>query len=344
MGFYIKKMVVMQDKPLKTVGKVGPCRVIQHSASHLDEARVALAENFYPHHLEALATDSGLNMSLKTVQLGGVTLGRLAYGAEVSLDFGELSNAYHISIPLSGRVEAVVGRQVSVSMPGLASVYLPVGPTKISRWSADCAQYGVKIDREYLEAELTTLVGHPVRTPVKFDPLVDLTRGPAESWLSLILTLAADLDREAGVLYDPLMSSSLAQAVTTGFLLASGHDHQESLQELRRPVRPRIVKRAVDAIHASPEKPFTVNDLAEVAGASVRSLQDGFQQHLGVPPMTYLRSVRLERVHEELSRNDADKLTVADVAHRWGFGHLGRFAAEYRRRYGETPSRTLNGG
>lgn len=330
--------------PLKTVGGVRPCRVIQHRASHLDEARVALAQNFYPHRLQALAAGSGLNMSLKTVQLGGVTLGRLAYGAEVSLDFGELSNAYHISIPLSGHVEAVAGRQVSVSMPGLASVYLPEGPTKISRWSADCAQYGLKIDREYLEAELTTLVGHPVRSPVRFDALVDLTRGPAASWLTLIHTLAADLDREEGMLYDPLMSSSLAQVVTTGFLLAAGHDHQESLQESGRPVRPRTVKRAVDAIHASPEKPFTVNDLAELAGASVRSLQDGFQQHLGVPPMAYLRNVRLERIHEELSRSDADKLKVADVAHRWGFGHLGRFAAEYRRRYGETPSRTLNGG
>jgi AraC-like DNA-binding protein len=32
---------------------------------------------------------------------------------------------------------------------------------------------------------------------------------------------------------------------------------------------------------------------------------------------------------------------VADVAFRWGFGHLGRFAEKYRERYGELPSETL---
>jgi AraC-like DNA-binding protein len=34
-------------------------------------------------------------------------------------------------------------------------------------------------------------------------------------------------------------------------------------------------------------------------------------------------------------------VTVADVAFRWGFNHLGRFAAFYRTRYGVPPSRTL---
>lgn len=39
----------------------------------------------------------------------------------------------------------------------------------------------------------------------------------------------------------------------------------------------------------------------------------------------------------------ADGLTVADVAMRWGLMHTGRFAAAYRRTYGESPSETLRG-
>jgi AraC-like DNA-binding protein len=34
-------------------------------------------------------------------------------------------------------------------------------------------------------------------------------------------------------------------------------------------------------------------------------------------------------------------MTVAAVAHRWGFAHLGRFASAYRCRFGEPPSDTL---
>jgi AraC-like DNA-binding protein len=34
-------------------------------------------------------------------------------------------------------------------------------------------------------------------------------------------------------------------------------------------------------------------------------------------------------------------VTVAAVAHRWGFAHLGRFAYAYRARFGVSPSETL---
>ena len=56
--------------------------------------------------------------------------------------------------------------------------------------------------------------------------------------------------------------------------------------------------------------------------------------------MAYLRSVRLDSVRGELQA-PGPGTTVAAVAHRWGFAHLGRFTAYYRRRYGESPSQTL---
>jgi AraC-like DNA-binding protein len=59
--------------------------------------------------------------------------------------------------------------------------------------------------------------------------------------------------------------------------------------------------------------------------------------------MEFLRDVRLERVHQELADAGAD-ITVTAVALRWGFGHLGRFAVAYRRKYGRSPSDTLRSG
>ncbi|MEU6140135.1 helix-turn-helix domain-containing protein [Streptomyces sp. NPDC047081] len=32
---------------------------------------------------------------------------------------------------------------------------------------------------------------------------------------------------------------------------------------------------------------------------------------------------------------------MAQIAYQWGFGSLGRFARDYRRRYGQLPSTTL---
>lgn len=57
--------------------------------------------------------------------------------------------------------------------------------------------------------------------------------------------------------------------------------------------------------------------------------------------MAYVRAVRLARVHDELRTSEPGLTTVTTIAQRWGFFHLGRFAAAYRARYHTTPSDTL---
>jgi AraC-like DNA-binding protein len=70
-------------------------------------------------------------------------------------------------------------------------------------------------------------------------------------------------------------------------------------------------------------------------------LQQGFQRALGMSPTQYLRQVRLREAHRELAAADPAGTTVAELAARWGFAHQGRFAAQYRRRYGVSPADTL---
>ncbi|MBO0983539.1 helix-turn-helix domain-containing protein [Rathayibacter sp. SD072] len=41
-------------------------------------------------------------------------------------------------------------------------------------------------------------------------------------------------------------------------------------------------------------------------------------------------------------RGPPGTVTVADIAHRWGFAHLGRFSASYAQRFGENPKSTLD--
>ncbi|MEV4641431.1 helix-turn-helix transcriptional regulator [Actinoplanes sp. NPDC049548] len=102
------------------------------------------------------------------------------------------------------------------------------------------------------------------------------------------------------------------------------------------------MRRAIEAVHAHPEHPFTAADLALAAGVSVRTLQAGFRRYVGCSPMAYLRQVRLSRAHDDLCAADPSRTTVGEIAYRWGFFHLGRFAAAYRSRYHSTPSETLH--
>jgi transcriptional regulator GlxA family with amidase domain len=97
----------------------------------------------------------------------------------------------------------------------------------------------------------------------------------------------------------------------------------------------------MDEVMACAAEPITVSRLADVACVSVRSLQEGFRRHLGMSPTRYLREVRLARAHEDLRLADPDQATVTQIARRWGFSNIGRFAQMYAQRYGKPPSETL---
>lgn len=81
--------------------------------------------------------------------------------------------------------------------------------------------------------------------------------------------------------------------------------------------------------------PVALADLAQAAGASVRSLNILCHRHHGVAPMELLRNLRLDAAHAQfVARPEA---SVAEVALAFGFGHPGRFAAYYKQRFGRLP-------
>lgn len=84
-----------------------------------------------------------------------------------------------------------------------------------------------------------------------------------------------------------------------------------------------------------------VSELARRLGVSVRSLHYVFRQRMGTSPRSYAQSLRLSRARADLRVARPGEVTVAEVAVKWGFWHLGRFAATYRSTFGELPSESL---
>jgi AraC-like DNA-binding protein/tetratricopeptide (TPR) repeat protein len=103
---------------------------------------------------------------------------------------------------------------------------------------------------------------------------------------------------------------------------------------------PRSVRRAVEAMYANVGRAWTVAELAAVAGVSSRTLQRQFLAFLRKTPGATLRDISFEHARRELLQGAAGA-KIMDIALRSGFLHGGRFSAEYRSRYGETPSQTL---
>ena len=108
------------------------------------------------------------------------------------------------------------------------------------------------------------------------------------------------------------------------------------------PVQGRV-RLTRDAIAWARDRGFdvSVNALCKRTGRSRRALEQAFHQVVGVSPARYFRQARLGRAYMELAHARPEQTTVAQVAMRWGFAELGRFAGAYRQWFGELPSHTL---
>ena len=111
----------------------------------------------------------------------------------------------------------------------------------------------------------------------------------------------------------------------------------------RRPRRSRqqnLVESAIRLARDRAHEILTVKDLCGESGASERTLRRGFAERFGISPKTYLQAQRLIGARREL-RVSGQGETITDIANRWGFWHMGQFAADYRRQFGELPSDTV---
>jgi AraC-like DNA-binding protein len=156
------------------------------------------------------------------------------------------------------------------------------------------------------------------------------------SWLSYVLT---KLSATPGATLEPSLSRQLVDDCL--FVLDCSSRSLDSLRQRRLAEDRRIVGQVFELASAYPEDNFNVLELANAAGVTVRQLQHAFTQFTGITPSAWLRLRRLNAAHRDLARAAPDETTVAEVAMRWSFWHLGRFAEAYKALFNEQPKCTL---
>ncbi len=102
-----------------------------------------------------------------------------------------------------------------------------------------------------------------------------------------------------------------------------------------------VMARFEELIRNRPEGNLSVPHIKAALGVSDRLLRKYSAEHLGMSPMSYVRLHRMQLANHTLRLGTPQTTRVADVAKRFGFGNLGRFAGAYRELYGELPFETL---
>jgi AraC-like DNA-binding protein len=288
-----------------------------------------------------LGPSNSFGLTQRVTRVGPITVGDITYDTDVALSFDEFRASYHVNVPLKGWLESRHRGLEATPSPAVASIYRPDGEMAVTRWPAGTRNLAVKIDQVAVDRALESLVDGPVESPIPFEATLPLNGHAAQSWVRLLLLVQRHLDRPDSVIAHPVVSVPLVESLIYGFLLVADHPYRQALAAPAEPGRPAAVRDAMDIIETGPHLPLTTSTLARQCHVSVRTLQEGFQRHLGMSPMAYVRVVRLRRTHRDLRSADPSHSTVAAIAHRWGFTHLGRFAAAHKTMYGETPLQAL---
>ena len=126
---------------------------------------------------------------------------------------------------------------------------------------------------------------------------------------------------------------------------AAGQCLVELTPKAPAPGRPRIdrgeiIRRSMAALETEAIDRPSVGQLATAAGVTERTLARAFRDTFGTSPMQYVLLRQLHAVRRGLQAAPAD-VTVSAVLVRHGIWDHGRFAARYRRHFGESPASTL---
>ena len=101
------------------------------------------------------------------------------------------------------------------------------------------------------------------------------------------------------------------------------------------------LSRAEEYIRDNLKNPITRDQLTEVSCRSIRTLSRAFEKKYGIGPMAFIKQRCLNAAYLDLLSAKPDVTSVTQIAFSYGFSHVGKFAIEYRKVFGEAPSTSL---
>ncbi|MGZ8801881.1 MAG: AraC family transcriptional regulator [Mycobacterium sp.] len=284
----------------------------------------------------------GFAATMHGVRLRNVSMLYLDLHVAATIDIPESGRYYAVHMPMNG--VATVRHPASTfqanTMRSLVSS--PGVPLRIE-FGVDAPQLLIRIEQQAMTAHVTRLIGRNLVRPLTFDPEFDLATEAAMRWHAAVQLVHTEVYHTGSLIQKGRAIGPVEELVMSSLLyLQPSNYHADITQPVSPDRRRTVIQQAMDFIDDHLAERITMDSLAHAVHMSVRSIQQGFRSELGMSPMAFVRERRLERVHEELADAiPSDGVTVTAVAERWGFHHLGSFAVEYRKRWGEAPSETL---
>lgn len=313
-----------------------------------DRAHDWLRSAYTDHSARLSGSRDAFRFSHHVADCGAFKVGVARHTMTLHGQWAPLDDLLLFSHLLSGRFTIRSPRAEVGAGPGDVFSYDPDSAMTVA-WS-DIRMAQIRVQRSVVHRLADEVVGaddlgRSRSSPIAFELSRPLTAAKAAHWRRLMHYVAGDAAANPAVHGSPLILDRVLRLVVVTALETFPHnllDDRSRSPALVTPVGPGALRRAVAFIEEHAAERMDVTAVAEAAGVGPRALQHAFRRGLDTTPMAHLREVRLQRAHEELQAADpTDGRTVATIAARWGFGNPGRFAVDYRRRFGRRPSQAL---
>ena len=203
---------------------------------------------------------------------------------------------------------------------------------------------GMYLSKSDLKRRAKAIIGDDLNLKdIEFDISIDFSTPEGKYLRSYIHHVTATLNGPLKDTFSPIMLHTMRDTLIMNILTCIPNSYTEFLNTQNQlKIFPYHIKRARDYIHENVDKSITLEDLAGYAGCSYRTLQLSFRDSFGMSPMGYLKSVRLDKIHQQLLAAGPNE-TIQSISSQWGFMHMGRFAHDYKKKFGILPSHTLRG-
>lgn len=148
----------------------------------------------------------------------------------------------------------------------------------------------------------------------------------------LRLMVAAENPQDAEFLIPMIMKEIVYR------LLCNDHGSRLARIAGTHPTSARIT-RALDTLRTHFDQPLSVPEIANDLGMSVSSFHDHFKRATGLTPLQFQKHVRLREARRLLLTEDID---IASAGYQVGYRDASHFNRDYKRMFGESPSRDID--
>jgi len=304
-------------------------------ASHYDALRQAVAAQLAAKFVQLPSHPAELDARANRFTLPNSSLWFCSYGIPIAIQFPEPDHVrvqfHHRGVGATwiGNDMVPITREQSCITSTAAEFDLGEGYQQLV-W---------RVSKDVLRKKLSTLTEVPLSGDIDFDPELDMTTPRARvltNLLSCTVHAAETIDGESGT----IVLGELEQALISTFLAGSEHRYRDQLEGRAPAAAPWQVRRVEGYIAANWDKPLEIEILAQVTGASVRSIFRAFKQSRGYTPFEFAKRLRLSHARRMLEDPESAG-SVTSVAFACGFSDLGRFSKDFAGAFGERPSDVL---